>query len=154
MGALRPCQAAGCSLRREGWLLRRWTYLSPRLRALHRYRRHKTISPARYGCDIVRCLGVVVQRFPHFADSHPKAIVELHERVFRPQPLPHFLPGNDLAGSLHQHEQQPVRKILESHPDSVTRKSAFLRVQLEGTEAVASHVCRHSCHVLTKTQTP
>ncbi len=115
------------------------------LPTVHQHRRHKPVSAARYGRDIVWGLGIIVERFPHFADRDPQAVVEFHESVFRPQALSHFLPGDDLARSLNQHQQQPVRQVLQPHSDPATRKSAFLRVQLEGAEAVASHFCRHSC---------
>ncbi len=110
------------------------------VRTQNRDRGHEAVSAPRNGFHIARCLGVIVECVPHFSDGHAQAVIELNEGVFRPQTLPDFFASDDLSGSLHQHHEQSVGKVLDFHAGAIPRKRLLSGVQFERTEAVTSPV--------------
>ena len=75
--------------------------LSP---GLNDYRRDESISTARDCLYVLGCVGVVVKRLTHLADSDPKAVVKFDEGILWPQMLPQFLAGDDFTWPFHQHK--------------------------------------------------
>jgi hypothetical protein len=116
------------------------------LHCLDVYWSDKAVSATGHSRYVVGCFRIVVERLTHLTDSDPKTIVKLYEGVFRPQTLPDFLPGDGFACALYQHEQQPVREVLNFYASAVAFEAALFRVQLEGTEAIASYFWRRLHH--------
>ena len=53
--------------------------------------------------DVAGTLGLIAQRLPQLLDGGADAVVELHNRVVRPQALANLFPRHHLAGMFQQH---------------------------------------------------
>lgn len=94
----------------------------------------KPVAASRKSLDEAR----IVRRFPERAaqpfDGRIDAVVELDNRIVRPQFLADFLAQHRLAGVLDEHEQDLKRLIGQVDPDTVLAHLAGAHVQLEGSE--------------------
>ena len=61
-------------------------------------RGHEPVSAPWKGLNVTRCIGIIVQRVPHFSDGYAQAVIELNKGVFWPQALPDFFPRDDFSG--------------------------------------------------------
>jgi hypothetical protein len=88
----------------------------------NRDRGHEPVSAPRKGFNVTRRVGIIVKRIPNFSDGYAQAVIELNKRVFRPEALPDFLPGDDLSGPLYEHYEQSIRKVLDLHAGAIPRE--------------------------------
>lgn len=96
----------------------------------------------------MRCLGIIFQRVSDFPDGYAQAVIELNERVFRPQTSPDFLASDDLPGPLQEHYEQSIGKVLDLHAVAIPRKRLLIGVQFERTEAITGPLWHQSRHAL------
>ena len=78
--------------------------LAPRGRGRHRS--DEPVTTPREGLDVTGGLGRVAQRLPQLPHRRVEAVVEVDERVRRPELLPQLLSGHHLARALQEQGQQ------------------------------------------------
>src|SRR5690348_8372714 len=105
-------------------------------RTLRQNWRDETVTAARNRLDVVRDVGIISEGVPHLPNSYAQAVIELDEGVLRPEALPHFFPSHHFPTPLHEHDQEPERKLLQFHALGAARKAALPRVEFERTKPV------------------
>ena len=76
------------------------------------------------GLDVSGIVSVVIQRFSELANRHPEAAVEVNEGIARPEAVAKFLAADDLSGSLEEHEEEPIRLLLQPYGSPVLQELA------------------------------
>jgi hypothetical protein len=72
-------------------------------------------------------------------------VVEIDERIGRPQPGPQLLPGDDLSLALEERAQNLDWPAPEPDPEPLAAQLARLEVELVGAKAMPVQL-RHSVH--------
>ena len=78
-----------------------------------RHRGDEPVTPPREGLDVTGGLGRVAQGLPQLPHRRVEAVVEVDERVRRPELVPQLLSGHHLARALQEQDQQAKRLILQ-----------------------------------------
>jgi hypothetical protein len=104
----------------------------------------EAISPARQGLNEPWIVGVIPQGLPNFVDSFVKPMLEIDERVLRPELLMEFLTGDNLAGFLQQGDQHLERLTAKLELQPCSAKFAGMQIYLEVSEAKDS-IRGHGC---------
>ena len=99
-------------------------------------RSQKSIAFSRQSLYIPGSLCVVRECVPDLPDRNPEAVIELDERVVRPQALPYCFAVDDLAWLLNQQHQKPVGQFLQLDPATVPDESSLRCVEFKWTEAI------------------
>src|ERR1700684_3798321 len=66
---------------------------------------HQSIATPRQGLDVPRIIGGISQGAPEGLYRRIDAVVEIDDRIIRPQPALDFLAGDDLAPTFKEHPQ-------------------------------------------------
>jgi hypothetical protein len=93
------------------------------------YGGNEAVPASRQRLHELRNIGRIAQRGAQPLDSRVQAMLEIDERVSRPQPAVQFLPREELAGPLDERGQQADRLILNR--DFAPRLAEFARAEIE-----------------------
>ena len=111
------------------------------------YRADKPVTATRNSLHIARLVRRIPQRQAQLLDGSVDAVVELDNRVIRPQLLANLLPRHQLAGRFQQHFQNLEGLFLKANLAVVLVQFSGFEVQLEGSEA--DRVTIHGVHRIT-----
>jgi len=85
------------------------------------------LNEPRVGRRVPECL-------PQLVDGGIEAVIEVDERVGRPQRLAELLPGHDLVGPRQERDEDPERPLLEADPGAAPPQLTGVEVGLEHPE--------------------
>lgn len=74
-------------------------------------------------------------------------MIEIHKSVGRPQAGPEIFAGDDLAGALKEHRQNPEGLLLEAHPQAVAANLAGGKVGFKDSKADNAAIYRAGWHL-------
>ena len=77
---------------------------------------------------------LVTERAPQAVHGVVQAVIEVDERVVRPEPPPQFLSRDHGARMLEEHREDPERLFREPHPQALLAQLVRSNVDLEATE--------------------
>ena len=78
--------------------------------------RNEPVATARNRFDKPRSVGRVAERVAQPVDHRVQTVLEVDERVARPEPLPEFLPRNEVPRAFEQKGEGPQRLFLKTDP--------------------------------------
>ncbi|HXL22012.1 MAG TPA: hypothetical protein VOA78_06080 [Candidatus Dormibacteraeota bacterium] len=81
-----------------------------------------------------RTVGGIAESVADFVDRFVEPVIEIHERVCRPEFLLEFLAGYDFAGVLKERRQHLERLFLKANTEAVFAQFAGAEIQLENPE--------------------
>src|ERR1039458_5047211 len=112
------------------WLLRRL-----RNRRHPRHWRDEAIASAGDGLNMPGIGGGVAEGFAKFVDGCIQPVIEIHERVLVPQPLPHLFARHQLGWPFQKHHQHLEGLRVELEADTLLAQLSYGLVCLEHTKA-------------------
>src|SRR5262245_33534265 len=77
------------------------------------------MSAAAHRFDEARVLRRVAKSCPKFCDRRAEAVIEIDERIGRPQRLTHFFAGDEIAVMVEEKHQQLERLLLKLDSDAL-----------------------------------
>ncbi|HEY8549672.1 MAG TPA: hypothetical protein VIL35_06945 [Vicinamibacterales bacterium] len=95
---------------------------------------HETVPAARQGLDEARGLGGVAERVAQPPDRGVQTMLEIDERVVRPETFPERFARHQLAGLFEQHREQLQGLLLEVEPRARLPQLAGTQIELEDAE--------------------
>jgi hypothetical protein len=98
------------------------------------YLTYEAIALPGEGLYIARVIGGVPQSVPQSSYRGIDTLIELDNRLVRPEALPNLLPRNYVSGGFEKHSQDLERLLLESNPASLFPQFAPPQVQLKWAE--------------------
>ena len=84
---------------------------------------------------MARLGGGIAQRFAQLVDRGVEAVVEVHDGVVTPQPLPHLFAGHQFAGPVQQHHQHLEGLRVQLDADAVFAQLSRGFVEFERAKA-------------------
>jgi hypothetical protein len=109
----------------------------------------KSIAHAGESFDVERMIRRIAQGCAQLLYGVIHAVLEIHERIGRPQALAEFFAGDDFAGMLQEDGQDVEGLTGQSHAGAVFAEFARGEAHFEGTEAYAPGLAwrlRHFCY--------
>src|SRR5262249_11674219 len=108
--------------------------------------RDKAISPPVERLDKARVVSVVAERLPDAANGLVEALLEIDERIERPQLFLQLLTSNHLARPLQQQGEHIQRLPCELNLHSLPAQLSCSKIQFEDTEACPLRVANLRLH--------
>jgi hypothetical protein len=93
------------------------------------------ISVPRQSFDKPGIIGRIIEGFPKPHDGGVETVIEIHERVFGPEPLSQFFPGDDLAPPFEQYAEDSAGLFLKLNLPTLLPKLTGAQIDFVGTEA-------------------
>ena len=90
------------------------------------------------GLDIARVVSGVTQCVAHPPHGRVEAVLEIDERIVRPQALAKLVAGDQLTGTVQKGEEEPERLLRQNDVRAVGVQLARAGIQLEGTKPHAT----------------
>jgi hypothetical protein len=79
----------------------------------------------------MRIIGGITQSLAQLVDGEVHAVVEVHERIIRPQLLAQLFSRDQLTGMLDQHREHLTGLLLQLDPLALSVKFPSAQIQLE-----------------------
>src|SRR6267378_676013 len=115
------------SVRIAGW--RGGSFRNRRFHAIHR--RDESVSATSKSLDETRIGRGIAQRLANLVYSSIQAVIEIDERIGRPDLLPQVITRNHTPGIFQQHAENLKRLLLQTHSSAILAELSSGEVHLK-----------------------